>query len=125
LKKSEIHPAIRECMGAFEAFRRLGFKSDDIFAAVDSSGHAYSLLRTQGKELVATVGHFDGRSEEFVRGWEEAAVATNKGEVSPADLQSIYEESFVLQNSVGLLLAIEKKGIVLPANRPGADSSAN
>lgn len=125
MRKSEIHPAIRECMGAFEAFRRLGFKSDDIFAAVDTYGRAYSILRTQGKEFTATVGMFDGRAQEFVRGWEEAAAATNKGEISPDDLQSIYQESFVLQNSVGLLLALEKKGIALPVNRPGADSSAN
>jgi hypothetical protein len=62
MRYSEISPTMRAFLGAFEAFRKMGFLSDDIYCVVSRSVRlggalgAFAVLKTQGKEFSIDCG---------------------------------------------------------------------
>ena len=107
----EIHPAFRECLAYYEAFRRLGFPPEDIFFFL-RQGMAYAMLRTQGKEFVCEVGKMDCSPKEFLRKWGHVGAALNSGNIPDKILSRIYEESFVRANAIAFMTGLTGKGIM-------------
>jgi hypothetical protein len=115
MKYEDIHPAFRNCLGYFEAFRKLGFRSEDIFVFL-LRGSAYVMLRTQGKEFVCAAGPMDLPKERFTSEWEKVAIALNYREIPDGDFLRIYTECEAYTDSVGFMVALSAKGIQAPVS---------
>jgi hypothetical protein len=105
---------MRRFIGAFEAYRRLGFKADDIFFLVSESARfgvlsAFCLLKTQGKEFATECGPVESQEKAAA---EYAALAMDK--LPEADLERLWDESEPRQNATLFVLAIVDKGFRIP-----------
>jgi hypothetical protein len=118
----EIHPAMREALGAFEMLRRFGFASADIFfhqnaaeppGGPEPRGMMFVVLQTQGKEFSARVGAVDMPYEVWKSTWEAVVTAANENRVEEVD--RIVTESEAFRLKIPLMLAIQAKGIRVPA----------
>lgn len=126
MKYDKIHPAVREALGIYEGFRKLGFPSDYIFAGLKpldpKTGVVCIVLKAQGKEFTVDAGLMRATQEEFAEIWGKTATAVVNREVSPVDLSRIYEESLPYQRSAEFMAALLLKGIETPKRR-GRDAS--
>ena len=117
----EIHPAMREAIGAFEMLRRFGFKSDDIYfhqnadepPGPEPKGMMFVVLKTQGKSFSIRVGVVDLPYAAWVDAWKAVAQAGLDKRIEEAD--RVVEESEAFQNKVRMMMAIQAKGIRVPA----------
>ena len=121
----EIHPAMREAIGAFETLRSLGFKSDDIFfhqngdeplppGWPEPKGMMFVVLKTQGKEFSIRVGVVDASYEQWSKTWQTVATAVTERAIPPDLLDRIVNESFARRSIVRMMLALQKNGIRVP-----------
>lgn len=109
----QIDPAIRHCYGVHEAFRKLGFASDDIFIGA-IHGIAWVVLRTQGKEFKVGAARTCRTQKEFEGLWTKTAQAIVDGKVHNDVLNRMFLEASEVKDSVRFVAAILAKGIVLP-----------
>lgn len=65
-----IPPLFSEALALFEAYRRLGFSSDEIFVVHARNGDVFVGVRSQGKEADTRVGKTDLSREKFRAHWE-------------------------------------------------------
>lgn len=97
-------------LATFEALRRLGFASDDIYYAMtpDFQGDYFIIiLKTQDKEFVITVGETD--RDTFVDRWANAGIWWNNASVDEMD--------YVWQRwrpPNALIAALLAKGFIFP-----------
>jgi hypothetical protein len=117
----EIHPAMREALGAFEMLRRFGFASADIFfhqnaaeppGGPEPRGMMFVILKTQGNDFSIRVGIVDMSYEAWKGAWEAVATAASEKRVEEAD--RIVTESEAFRLKVPLMMAIQAKGIRVP-----------
>jgi hypothetical protein len=117
----EIHPAMREALGAFEMLRRFGFASADIFfhqnaaeppGGPEPRGMMFVVLQTQGKEFSIRVGVVDTSYEAWRSAWGAVATAARDRRVEEVD--RIVNESEASIHKVRLMMAIQEKGIRVP-----------
>jgi hypothetical protein len=117
----EIHPAMRQAIGAFETLRRFGFVSDDIFfhqnaaeppGGPEPRGMMFVVLMTQGKQFSIRVGVVDVPYEAWKSAWEAVATAARDRHVEEVD--RIVNESEASIHKVRLMMAIQAKGIRVP-----------
>jgi len=106
IRPSDFSHQVRESWANHEAFRRLGFSADEIFVAVDVV-RAYTVLRAQGLEFVVVLGDIE---DGFLDGWSMFAECSNRNAFAEEDLQEVWEESWVKNNSVCLVTAMTDKG---------------
>lgn len=109
-------PAVfREAFACHEAFRKLGFESDDIFVMTDAGRQVGMVLRTQGKEFTVILGFLPGRMtrEEFETLWVEASECVNS-KFSKEDLDQMYENSGIFQHRESLVRGLALKGFSFP-----------
>jgi hypothetical protein len=120
----DISPAMRSFIAAFEGFRKLGFKSDDLFLSIAPSGRnlgvltAFCLLKTQGKEFClecAPIPNQDG--EAFGREFTRVAEAMNANDVVQEDFDRIWQESFVYRERTTFVQAVLNKGFIPPNSK--------
>lgn len=130
---SELESAYKECLGAFEGLRQLGFAAADIYfmantATKPKKGHkrAPSLvqvgieLHAQGKEFTIVTGMLHGTSDAICRRWSEIAEAMNTTpRTEMDDLDRIWQESMASKEFTVLAASLLQKGFVLP-KLPGA-----
>ena len=116
----EIHPAMRAAVGTFEVLRRFGFKSDDIFfhqnetaTPYEPAGMMFVVLKTQKKEFTIRVGIVELPYDEWTVAWKAVAEAALERRIEA--IEQIVEECEAFQLKVPLMVAIEKKGIRVPA----------
>jgi hypothetical protein len=118
----EIHPAMCEALGAFEMLRRFGFASADIFfhqnaaeppGGPEPRGMMFVVLQTQGKEFSIRVGVVDTTYEAWRSAWGAVATAAAEKQIEAAD--RIVTESEAFRLKIPLMLAIQAKGIRVPA----------
>jgi hypothetical protein len=115
----EISPTMRSFVGGWEAFRKLGFRSRDIYLMVGKSfalkGNlaAFVALRTQGKEFNLEVGPVASVAEAHAE-YEAVAAAISAGLVPQADLDRMWQESECHQRAADFVLAVHRKGFELP-----------
>jgi hypothetical protein len=113
---AEIKPEYRQCLGFFEAFRRLGYKPDNIYFSMSGTGNALGIsmvLVEEGRQFVCAVGRLEGTREEIEKGWEEASTWWNT--TTEADREKNWLNSFVHNNSFSFMAALLAKGFT-PAN---------
>jgi len=121
MTRDEIHPAMREALGTFALFRALGFRSDDIFfhqnadepPGPEPRGMMFAVLKVQGKHFSISVGVVDTTYDAWIETWTTVATAARDGQV--VDLGRIIEESLAFKVKVQIMMAIENKGIRIPA----------
>ena len=120
----DLHAVYREAWASFEALRRLGFASEDIFVQAGESLDAglvqapsYQLgviLRAQHKEFIIDCGRIPEEPDAIEATWQRFCKAINDREVSERDLQRVWETSHAREQVVGLLTALTAKGFVFP-----------
>jgi hypothetical protein len=119
----ELHDAHRESLAVFEALRRLGFPSDDIFqhgAWVEPDKLLVQVvLRPGADEFRISVGLIPKRGyKKLKRQFRQAMVEISSGRARGEDLDRIWQESDVGSHSEKFLMlacALEARGIACPA----------
>ena len=119
MKYEEISPAMREFIGYFEAFRRLGFRSENIYCIVCASQATGKLavfahLEYAGREFNAECGPVaDDKvavATEYKAIWD--AITTHT--MSPEDEKRLWTESKAYKQAGALAVSLLLKGIELP-----------
>lgn len=105
---------INVCLAAFEAFRRLGFKPEEIFFTYFTDRIAM-VLRAQGKEFIADCG---ARSpvltdQDIIQIWNERTSKWNAG-MTQTERMQIWNGGMPVESLISMALAIKKIGIVFP-----------
>lgn len=118
----EISLTMRSFVGGWEAFRKLGFRSRDIYLMVSKSYQlkgafaAFVALRTQGREFNLEVGPVSSVAEAHAE-YEVVAAAIAAGLVPQADLDRMWQESECHQRAADFVLAVHQKGFELPGKK--------
>lgn len=117
----EYTTPIKECWAAHEVFRRLGFPPEDIYVATHQEATTpwipltlFVVLKTQGKEFLVTCGgsyKSQKEADAAFREYSEFINALKQGAFSEEQLTEVYEGSYIVNNSVQLLMALSNKGI--------------
>jgi hypothetical protein len=110
-----LHPVVREMLAVHEAFRKLGFESDDIFVMLDDpDGHAKVILRAQGKQFIVRMdGEWHASVKDRMKAWEKAVEAWN-GTMTDDDRQEIWQGSHIVENTAAFVIMLDSKGFVFP-----------
>lgn len=108
-----------ECFATHEAFRRLGFTSDELFvgfgnvSGIDDVLHVQ--LQSQDKTFTVPVAKMPGvKYEDAMATWQ--AFAHSLPGMNESELQRRWESSSIRKNSVMFLMALIDKGFVIPGN---------
>ncbi len=117
VKYSDIEPAFREAIGTFEALRKMGFSSDDIFFGVggELKGLGYQFyvkLETQGKDFTVITGFVKDEPEKIRARWQE--IAEQQPTMEQSLLDEVWQRSVAFLNFAAIGQAINDKGIFLP-----------
>lgn len=111
----------REAWAAYEAFRKLGFKNDDIYPMISNSiTHGkdvfHIVLEAQGKQFIFTIGKIDRPAEEVNEYWNKLIEAVCDMTLSDDTLHRMWKESFFgdKNNCKKLLIKISQKGFIIP-----------
>ena len=115
-----------ETWGYFEALRRLGFSSNDIYFGTalgvpEGLPHPtpvpciFVILRHGDAEFVINVGPYEGDEELVKKMWLQIVAGVGDGTYDDEELKIVWEGSKALQRSVDLVLGLRSKGIPLPA----------
>lgn len=108
---------VREAYSYYEAYRRLGFKPDDIYIVTSDEFPTVGVkIEVQGKTFTATVTDLTDKSafESFQNDWLQFYEQLQA--IPETELQEIWDSSIVRANSWEFVAAIIKKGIAIPKN---------
>lgn len=139
MKYADISPTMRAFLGGQEAFRKLGFRSEDLYCLISRNRHGvlscFVKLKAQGKEFNLEVGPLvrsfyidiskkppiwskepteEAVQEAFADEYKKVVAAVNSGELSAEDCDRIWQESEAYQKKLDFVLAVTAKGFVLP-----------
>ena len=137
MKLKAIHPTFQEALGIYEAFRKLGFSSDEVFwylnpdpqyvhsPGTDGSGSLDTfdkpgrremlvVLKTQGKEFRVTVGIVNMSYKTWEAAWKSLCTAVMERHVNERDLDIIWQNCLAFKDKLSFIMAIGAKGIVIP-----------
>ena len=116
MKVSELPTEIQEALCAWQAFRRLGYTSEQIFAihANAPTGDSAVFIKVIWRDMdfIYSIAKTALTRTEFTAMWEQAAAAVQTE--NEKDLGKMWKNSEVLKRSVELLAALEHKGIFWP-----------
>lgn len=112
---TDIHPAIRACLGIHQGFKKLGFSGKDIFCGLANKDDVVVQLKTQGKVFTVNACKSDIGNEEFLRLYAQACEVVNGRLIPDEEFQKIWEDSLPYKDSIGFMAALLKKGIQLPS----------
>lgn len=115
-------PLFEAMLATFEAFRRLGFPADDIFAAWGERGPQPAMvLRSQGREFVVTfpLVHRDlpKTTDEFIEGWKAAANHWASNGMTAAQRRQLFDEHMPEEQFRALGVALVMKGFNVEIER--------
>lgn len=115
---SELPEAMQEALAVFEALRRLGFLSDDIYASFGLADLTMLMtLRTPTRDASIRVGKLPKMTrKQFVKLWTIACEGAN-GKFPQSSLDDLWQKSSVYQNSGRLVMSLVTAGISIPAAR--------
>ncbi len=105
---AELHPAIREALGAHEGFRRLGFYPAQIFIK-PAAGQLFITVKRDGLEFNACMGSCDLHIDELRSQWG-AAVQWWNGPATEEQRDEIFRAALTTKDSVGVIFALMSKG---------------
>lgn len=119
----DIPVPLRECLAVFEALRRCGFSSDDIYfvrAIARDTGRINLAvqLQAQGRVYTVTCGELPLPTDELKAAFNAASAWWNGPDAGTTDpngpWRQLWEASNVYKNSVEFLAALIAKGFTLP-----------
>jgi hypothetical protein len=123
IRISVFDPLYVECWAWQQAFRKLGFPSENIFVSINRNGAipdsppwVFVLLRAQGLEFTVPAGPFDVTEQEFAAKWTEFCDAFNAGKIDESDLMAEYNERMA-DKHVLLVESMVRKGFRIPGHR--------
>jgi len=125
----EIPPVMRAALGAHEAFRKVGFSSDDIFVELAKSpsapdGHIGIFVTLKRKSPTNPKKTVDYRvavgfwpkghkaQQKFVQGWRQLVKATQEHRVSQEDLDRCWQESEPHKKATEFVLGLVTRGML-------------
>lgn len=115
MNADDIHPTFRQALGFHEGFRRLGFRSEDLYVAYQPATKIfYVQLRTQDKTFSVSVGYIEGTEEVLYEQWIAIATAAVSRALSEAAMQQCWAESLAYADPNGFIHAILQKGFTIP-----------
>lgn len=138
----EVPEAILEAWSTHEAFRRLGFSSDEIFFGANRPAkmgltpilkhepgftvcvseanywQVVCVLKTHGREFVVTCGWMPKRisHKKILSIWSDFVERFNAGKLEDGYLQGVWEKSAVKNTAFELVAALLRADIVPPRN---------
>lgn len=115
-----LNSVFEDAWASFEAFRKLGFPSEDIYVVTtcDVPPHAMVRVRQQKKEFNFVVGPIgDLSAEQFGERWKSYAAAINGGLIPHTELERIYKVWLARCDVPGLMVALGRKGLSIPIAR--------
>jgi hypothetical protein len=125
MKLSQIAPHFRETLGAYEAYRRLGYQPEVIFFMVlptaaqsmpPDTFDLFMVLQSQGKSFrCLTAQGIPGPKHQLESDWKLAAKAWNAGHESTR--LKIWEASLFRKNAADFILTLHKYGFTAHLDR--------
>jgi hypothetical protein len=106
-----ISSELRECLALFEAFRKLGYKAEDIYFMLNTNNGchtAHMVLRAEGKEFVCDAGSVKGTPDEIQEQWRRAGNWWNS--TTEENREAVWRGSHVFKNKMDFLMALHTKG---------------
>ena len=118
MKYEDISPTMRAFLGGREAFRRMGFRPEDLYCEIAWSMRfcvlsCFCKLVAQDKEFLLEVGPVDDPVT-FGHEYDRITEAINSGAVSQEDCERIWIESEPCQKKVEFVTAVLAKGFKVP-----------
>lgn len=112
---AELHPAIREALGAHECFRRIGFTPDQIFVGLQE-GVLFTAVVRGGRQFAVTSGPCALDLEALLPQWRAACAWWNASSSSD-ERHEIFEGSKMRRGAVNVLIQMIDAGFaVKPAD---------
>lgn len=117
------HPShILDAWFLFEAFRRLGFASRDIYALVmkaEDHGNLWfaMLLKTQKKEFTALIQPVNDDDEDTLQMWATFASRIADGQFDEQDMQRVWTERLGRLGAETLIARLLTNGFYLPLSK--------
>lgn len=113
----KLEQVLNEALASFEAYRRLGFPSEEIFFIMDAT-NVFMVLKTQGKEFTIVCGpRGDLEGNQIIDEWNKRANAWN-GTMTTMEREEIWTSSFVANHCGSLIDGLLHKGITLSRQSP-------
>lgn len=119
---SEFEPIYVDCWAWQQAFRKLGFPSDNIYVVFGRNGEIpggpdwiFVVLKAQRLEFTVPVGARTMADDVFAKKWTEFCDAFNAWQIDEADLVTAYGERMGTKHSQ-LIEKMLRKGFRLPGN---------
>ena len=123
MKLDEFPQPVKEALAYHEAFRRLGFLSDDIFFVVYPNANATQVqLHSQGLQFACGVGMLPARYKTQAASaklWKQACEAGHTADNKDIS-ESIWNFSHAKREVVGMLVAMADKGFKWNRAKEGA-----
>lgn len=123
IRISVFEPLYVDCWAWQQAFRKLGFSSDNIFVSINRNGEipgaplwVFVLLKTQGLDFTVPAGPFEVSEETFAAKWTEFCTAFNERRIDEGDLIAAYQERMA-DKHVPLVEGLLRKGFRIPGHR--------
>src|SRR5271169_1368247 len=116
----EVNPAFRVAFGVYEAYRRMGFPPEKLYAHLNQHHEFLYILRDGKKSFAFACGHVDMTHEDCEKRWREAMefFVDLENEEAGALWSRLWEEFLAAVDSVKLIHGIMSKGFTIPvANR--------
>lgn len=116
----DIPVPMRECLATFEALRRCGFSSDNIYFTLAINFHTRRphlaiQLQAQARTFTVNCGELDAEGDELRDLWQASAKWWN-GEATEELRKQLWEASHVYENKVDFLAGLLGNGFRLPKN---------
>jgi len=110
----ELRPLMKEAWAIYEAFRRFGLSSDQIFLIL-TNDRIFMQAVQEEKEFGILLGFItpDLTTKEIEQEWAEACQAIKTA--TYPDLKQVWENSKIYSRLADVVLAMEEKGFKLPA----------
>jgi len=114
---------IKESWAVHQALRGLGFQAEDIYVTCGRDGQRpfspdsfFVFLRTQGREFIVNAGVCENseEAESLLGVWKEFSTLFNDQVFDDELMKEIYNESHVMRNKTGLIVALMNQGIRCP-----------
>lgn len=113
-----LSATVVSALAAHEAFRRLGFKPEEIFVALNV-GRMMVSLRRGDRVFNLMAGPYPGDYAEFMDEWDAAVEGWN-GSMTDVERQRIWSTSEVRARSAEIVIALALKGFTVdsPDEKP-------
>lgn len=108
--------AYKEAWAVWEALRRFGFKTENIYFSHGTDFKIHIILFVQDITFCVHVGNLEKDNKEVIKEWNELSKKISDGTISDNELYEMWAMSSMGNRSTfkSLAAAIVEKGITLP-----------